>query len=164
LADAVQDANRAVFAAMDEDPLRRGMGSTVVALLLRGEGALWVNVGDSRLYRVDAGGVVQLSIDDVPDPGAGRWRSHLVTQCLGGGWSPGEIAPRTGELAAEPGSRWLLCSDGLTDMLDDAEIAAAIGDDDVASVEALFHAAMAAGGDDNISILLARVESDDGPR
>ena len=53
--------------------------------------------------------------------------------------------------------RYLICSDGLSDLLDPEAIAAHIGDDDAMSISALFEAAMAAGGGDNISIVLARV-------
>jgi serine/threonine protein phosphatase PrpC len=157
LAAALEAASRAIFEAMAEDRQRLGMGSTVVCLLLRPDSGLWANVGDSRLYQLDGGTLVQLSQDDVPDPGAGRRRSHLVTQCLGGGWSLQEIEPHTGRVTPAPGRRWLLCSDGVTDMLDDAAIAAALGDDDLASVDTLFGAAMAAGGADNVSLLLVRV-------
>jgi protein phosphatase len=164
LAAALEAASRAIFEAMAEDRQRLGMGSTVVCLLLRPDGGLWANVGDSRLYQLDAGGMAQLSLDDVPDPGAGRWRSHIVTQCLGGGWTPAEIAPHTGRVEPLPGRRWLLCSDGLTDMLDDAEIAAALGEDDPLSVQTLFAAALAAGGADNVSLLLVRVAAEGAAR
>lgn len=85
LAEAVHEANRAVFAVMAEDRRYHGMGTTVVGLLLAPAGGLWLNVGDSRLYRLDAGSVTRISVDDVPDPDAGAWRTHIVTQCLGGG-------------------------------------------------------------------------------
>ena len=57
-----------------------------------------------------------------------------------------------------PGWCYLLCSDGLTDMLDVATIEAMMAEDDVATVTALFERAMAAGGEDNMSIILVRVE------
>ena len=57
-------------------------------------------------------------------------------------------------------SRWLLCSDGLTDMLDDADIERALATNDEAAVRALFAAAMDAGGADNISIVLVSMNSE----
>jgi serine/threonine protein phosphatase PrpC len=55
------------------------------------------------------------------------------------------------------GARYLICSDGMTDLLAPPEIAAHLGDNDEASAQALFEAAMARGGDDNISLLLLRL-------
>jgi protein phosphatase len=131
------------------------MGTTVAGLVLCARRALWFNVGDSRVYLEHGGGIAQISIDDVP-PGP---RYGIITQTLGGCHSFFPISPHIGEEEFDgensiSGSRWLLCSDGLTDMLDDDEIAHAFGRDDEAAVQALFDAAMAAGGSDNISIIV----------
>jgi protein phosphatase len=154
---ALEDANAALYGAM-QDPNLFGMGTTVVGLVLAPR-LIWFNVGDSRLYRADGGTLRQLSTDDVP-PGP---RSGLLTQTLGGAFPPEAIDAHIGEQAFSP-ARFLLCSDGLTDMLDDAEIAACLDRPNAEAVPRLLEAAMAAGGRDNVSIVLVSVEAGGGPQ
>jgi PPM family protein phosphatase len=147
--------NAELYEAMQDDPSLAGMGTTVAGLVLCARRALWFNVGDSRVYLEHGGRIAQISVDDVP-PGP---RYGIITQTLGGCHSFFPISPHIGEEELDEenslsGSRWLLCSDGLTDMLDDDEIAHAFARDDEAAVRALFDAAMAAGGSDNISIIV----------
>ena len=160
LADLLGAVDQALFAAMRERPALHGMGSTVAGLHVGPGGLAVFNVGDSRVYRIEPSGLTQLSTDDTPGPKLddGRTAAYttpLLTQSLGGWQDPEGIAPH---VLREPApGRYLLCSDGLTDRLDPGAIADHIDDDDVASVVALFEAAMAAGGDDNISIVLVRL-------
>jgi serine/threonine protein phosphatase PrpC len=159
-AAALHDIDAALYRAMESDANLRGMGTTVVGLVLTEVGLVlaprlvWFNVGDSRLYRAGHDAVMQVSIDDTP---LGR-RSGLITQTLGGMWPPrghGEpIAPHVGEELLATPARYLLCSDGLTDMLDDADIAGCLALPDTEAVAQLFERAMRAGGMDNISIVL----------
>ena len=147
--------NAELYGAMQDDPSLAGMGTTVAGLVLCPRRALWFNVGDSRVYLEHGGRFTQISIDDVP-PGP---RYGIITQTLGGCHSFFPISPHIGEEDLDKensisGSRWLLCSDGLTDMLDDDEIAHVFARDDEAAVRTLFEAAMAAGGSDNISIVV----------
>jgi PPM family protein phosphatase len=153
VADELADINAELHQTMAAAPSLLGMGTTVVGLLLSTSRALWFNVGDSRLYRLREGRLEQLSIDDVP-PGV---RSGTITQALGGGYSFMPIAPHIGGQDLELPSRWLLCSDGLTDMLSDAEIARGLAASDEDALRALFTQAMEAGGADNISIILVSV-------
>jgi serine/threonine protein phosphatase PrpC len=129
-----------------------GMGTTIVGLVLA-DPLIWFNIGDSRLYRWRDGRLVQMSVDDTP-PGP---RSGLITQSLGGGL-PEAPVPHVGEIALTPPARFLLCSDGLTDMLDDDDIAACLMLDDTDAVLELFETAMSAGGVDNVSIVVGSVE------
>lgn len=155
----LRETNREFFDVMRGDPQRLGMGTTVVGILLREEGSLWFNVGDSRLYRYRDHFLRQLSIDDVLDPYAtNRRHSTTVTQTLGGAQTFLEVAPHIGTEPFVPGWRYLLCSDGLTEMLTIEAIEAAVSEDDAATVTALFEQAMATGGEDNISIILVRIE------
>ena len=142
-----------LYRAMAADPDLRGMGTTVVGLVLAPR-LVWFNVGDSRLYRCEAGGLVQMSIDDVP-PGP---RSGLLTQTLGGSFVQSEISPHAGEEPLNAADRFLLCSDGLTDMLASAEIEACMKHADFDAASMLFERAMRAGGADNVSIVIASVE------
>ncbi len=161
--DELADTRRAIetlravdselYRAMAADPELSGMGTTVVGLVLA-PNLVWFNVGDSRLYRCEAGRLVQMSIDDVP-PGP---RSGLLTQSLGGSFMRTEIAPHAGETPLAPAARFLLCSDGLTDMLEPAEIEECMAESDIDAVVQLFERAMRAGGADNVSIVVASVE------
>jgi serine/threonine protein phosphatase PrpC len=161
LADLLRAVDQALFATMRERPALEGMGTTVAGLHVAPSGLHVFNVGDSRAYRIEGAGLPQLSTDDTPGPklADGRTAAHttpLLTQSLGGWQDPGGVTPH---VLPEPApGRWLLCSDGLSDLLDPVAMAAHIEDDDAASVIALFEAAMAAGGDDNISIVLVRLQ------
>ena len=126
-------------------------------LLLTPNREVWFNVGDSRLYRDRGGAFDQLSIDDVP-PGP---RSGLITQTLGGAPFFVPIAPHSGGQELTLPSRFLLCSDGLTDMLEELQIETAMANPDEDAVHAMFAAAMQAGGADNISIMVVSVRAND---
>jgi serine/threonine protein phosphatase PrpC len=162
LKDLLRAIDQALFAAMRERPALHGMGSTVAGLHVAPSGLAVFNVGDSRVWRIAPTGLIQLSTDDTPGPklADGRTAAHttaLLSQSLGGWHDPDGIAPHVLPEPIEREGRYLICSDGLSDLLDPEAIAAHIGDDDAASVSALFEAAMAAGGGDNISIVLVRV-------
>jgi PPM family protein phosphatase len=165
MAQLLHEANDELFALMDRHPVWYGMGTTVAGVAVAPSGVVVFNVGDSRVYRVEAGALVQLSTDDTPGPKLpdGRtavYTSSIISQVLGGYApdQPGErIVPHVLSEPLAAGARYLICSDGLTDLLAPPEIAALLGDDDEASAQALFEAAMARGGDDNVSLLLLRV-------
>jgi len=145
--------NAELYQTMAAAPSFRGMGTTVAGLLLTTSRAIWFNLGDSRVYRHRDGRLDQLSVDHVP-PGA---RSGILTQSLGGGSVFMPVAPH---IAAEDQvlpSRWLICSDGLSDMLGVDEIEHAMAATDEEAVRTLFLETMDAGGDDNISIIVASV-------
>lgn len=139
---------------------------TIVAGLVLEQGRGWVfNVGDSRVYRFRDGFLTQLSTDDVPDPSYGDSgeprTSHRITQCLGVFSEPPE--PHIHRLTPADGDLFLLCSDGLTEMLNldtlEAVLAAGAPRDLGGTVANLAAAALTAGGFDNISIILARIET-----
>lgn len=138
-----------------------GMGTTVAGVLLNGDGNFWFNVGDSRTYRVEGGRLRQLSEDDspaLPPSGDGRpATTNFITQSLGGS-SGGTMVPHVGRDEAPDPSTWLMCSDGLSDLVstDEMERMMAEAGSDEAAVHALWQAAMEGGGKDNISIMFAR--------
>jgi serine/threonine protein phosphatase PrpC len=142
-----------LYQAMQADADLLGMGTTVVGLVLAPL-MVWFNVGDSRLYRYERGRLMQMSVDDTP-PGP---RSGLLTQSLGGALPPVAIVPHVGEAPLTSPARFLLCSDGLTDMLADDDIADCMTLSDADAVAEMFELAMRAGGYDNISIIIASVE------
>lgn len=136
------------------DRSRVGMGTTIVGLLLLHERLIWFNVGDSRLYRHGGGSLKQISVDDVPDL---KRRSHLITQSLGGTAAIQPLSPHTGEDDLPIPSRWLLCSDGLTDMAATDAMEKCMAASDLEATSKLFELAMRAGGHDNISIIVASI-------
>ena len=158
---AVKKANQAIYDAMSGEG-RRGMGATVAGVQIEGAVANWFNLGDSRVYLHRAGVLTQLSIDHVPQsdtsPKTGG-RSHLITRSLGGGYSFRDVWPASGRQDLEPGDLFLLCSDGLTDVVGDHEIAKAIrGHGSPANaVDALVNGVLSAGAPDNFSIALLQV-------
>jgi serine/threonine protein phosphatase PrpC len=159
IAALLRHVNGEIFTSMRENPRWLGMGTTVVGILLRPDGIIWFNLGDSRLYRYRDGFLRQLSLDDVPDPYAeDQQRSHRITQALGGASAFIEVTPHTGTEPLVSGWRYLLCSDGLTDMLIVETIETVMGEDDGTTVMTLFERAMAAGGEDNVSIVMVRIE------
>lgn len=153
IAAVLANINAELYQTMAAAPSFRGMGTTVAGLLLTTSRAIWFNLGDSRVYRHRAGRLEQISIDHVP-PGA---RSGILTQSLGGGSVFMPISPHIAAEDLAVPSRWLICSDGLSDMLSAGEIEHAMSADDEEAVRALFLQAMDAGGDDNISIIVASV-------
>jgi serine/threonine protein phosphatase PrpC len=159
LADLLRDVNAELFEAMREQPRLRGMGTTVAGVVIAPAGSLVFNVGDSRVYRIEGSALVQLSTDDTPGPKLADGRtaamtSNLVTQSLGGAYAEVGIEPHLLGVPPAARERYLLCSDGLSDLLTRDEIEAGLAADDRTSVQALFEAAMARGGRDNISIIM----------
>ncbi len=153
IATALAAINAELYRTMASAPELLGMGTTMVGLLLTASRVLWFNLGDSRIYRCRDGCLQQLSIDDVP-PGA---RTGVITQTLGGSHGLVPVRPHIGGEDLTLPSRFLLCSDGLTDMINVAEMEGAMAATDEDAVPALFTQAMQAGGADNISIIAVSV-------
>lgn len=163
VARAVDEADSAIHALSAADAALAGMGTTLVGLLLTPARLIWFNVGDSRLYQYREGFLRQVSVDDVPgggrQAGSGPRESHALSASLGG-FDRVRIAAHIGvEEPPAAASRWLMCSDGLTDMLSRAELEAAMAEDDLQAWLGLFAGAMEAGAEDNLSIVLVTVEA-----
>ena len=161
LAGLLRAVNDELFELMRARPGLAGMGTTVAGVVVLPAACLVFNVGDSRVYRSDAAGLVQLSTDDTPGPKLADGRtaaipSHLITQTLGGDFHD-EVVPHVLREPLDQPRRYLICSDGLSDLLGRDEIEALLADDLAASVTALFEAAMARGGRDNVSLILLEV-------
>jgi protein phosphatase len=171
LATALQQAHHQVLGAIREDGTLYGMGTTVVGFLLQGPVAAVAHVGDSRAYRLRNGRLELLTQDHtwVNEQvvagflSAEQARSHplknVITRALGG---EHEIVVDLREIEVAEGDLYLLCSDGLTSMLTDSEVSAALGREDglEAICRALVEAANARGGLDNITVVLVGVEAD----
>jgi PPM family protein phosphatase len=175
LITAVQAANDRVWARSERDPELAGMGTTVVAIGLVEEGGevrlAIVNVGDSRAYRLSQGELDQISDDhslvgELYREGrisAAEAQQHpqknIVTRAVGierfVDVDEFEVLPRSGD-------RYLLCSDGLTDEVDELEIShvlRTVDDPEDAAVE-LVRRANDGGGRDNITIVIVDVVDD----
>ena len=178
-AEAIDAANTAIYQASLGDPSLAGMGTTLVAACLLGGEAgdrlVVMNVGDSRAYRLRSGSLTQITEDHsmvaemvrrgelTPDEAESHQQRHVITRALGLG---PEVSADTFPVPVRQGDRVLLCSDGLTDELDDEEIARALSTivDPQAAAEDLVARANAHGGADNISVVLIDVLlADDGP-
>jgi serine/threonine protein phosphatase PrpC len=165
MASVLHEANHELFGLMTENPAWYGMGTTVAGVAITPAAVIVFNVGDSRVYRVKRCALVQLSTDDrpgpkLPDGRTAAFPGSSLSQVLGGfGSDPGEqMEPHVLSGPLEDGARYLICSDGLSDLLERRAMEGLLVDDDAASAQALFAAAMAQGGDDNISLLLVRLE------
>ncbi|MCX5208767.1 protein phosphatase 2C domain-containing protein [Kitasatospora sp. NBC_00240] len=162
--ELLREINAELYALAEADPGCAGAGTTTVGLWLTPRRMSWFNVGDSRLYREDGGRLGQVSVDDSPvagrgGPGRTPEVTNLVLQTLGGAQRFEPVHPHTGTERYVPGSRWLICSDGLSDLVDVAAMELILAEnagDDVRAVKALWVAAMNAGGRDNITALLVR--------
>jgi protein phosphatase len=165
LADAVRTANQRIRAAAQADPELAGMGTTLTAMRVTGDHLELVHIGDSRAYRWRDATLTQLSRDDtfvqgLVDQGlisAAQAREHpqrsLVTQAMNGS----EIRPSYTTVRPRAGDRYLLCSDGLSDYVDDEAIARALaaGGEPDECARQLVDLALAAGAPDNVSVVVA---------
>ena len=155
-------ANDSVFEAMFDGIGKPAMGTTVVGAVLSGEDAIVFNLGDSRAYLMGRDGLVQLSVDDTLGVADGRpgERSHGLTQCLGGTTTRRPIWPHIKRVPLASADVLLFCSDGLTDMLEDNEIGGVLARHPTNPAEELAAAALAAGGRDNVTVVVIGAEKE----
>ncbi|HEX9888910.1 MAG TPA: protein phosphatase 2C domain-containing protein [Nitriliruptorales bacterium] len=154
LVDAIDRANRDVLDDASEHEDRQGMGSTVVACHVTWDGiAVIAHSGDSRAYLLRHDAVARLTHDHVRV----AKRRRLLTRCVG---RQRGAAPDVIEVVTEPGDRLLLCSDGLTDMLEDGVITWLLRSAQAAqdAADQLVAAALEAGGRDNVTVIVVDVD------
>lgn len=158
----IEDANRHLYELMHQHEEALGMGSTLVGAVLTAGQLLTFNIGDSRCYLLSAGQLVQLSHDDVPEAESSHFgprRSHALTQALGGSSFPIVVEPHISvDPPLAPGETLLLCSDGLTDMVNSEVIGNTMraANDPLQVTRKLAAKAFSGGARDNISVLVAR--------
>ena len=139
------------------NPEMSEMGTTLVGVVYYNGKYYWLNCGDSRLYRFRDGVLPQISVDQSLNTLKGEKRhSNILTNCIGGGslHSYLDIYEFTDEVL--PGDVYMLCSDGLSDMVPDADIERMMSDG--ATANDLCEAAIVAGGYDNVSVCIFKVE------
>jgi PPM family protein phosphatase len=170
LVTAIKLANLRIHEKAQRDPACKGMGTTIVSALFRDDGIIVGHVGDSRLYRVRDGLISQLTEDHslindyikmkrMTAEEAASWpHKNVIVRALGMKESVQvdvhSDAPRLGDC-------YLLCSDGLSGMITDETIRDIVLDerDLDRAAERLITAANDAGGKDNITVVLARIEA-----
>jgi len=173
LRGAVVEANRRICDSIRLHEERRGMGTTVVALVHSGEDAVVGHVGDSRLYLLRDDEFVRMTSDHswvneqvklglMNDDTAQRHpMRNIVTRALG---SRPDVLVDLTSLQVQPGDVFLLCSDGLNTMLADEQIHAILlahRHDPEAACRALVAEANRHGGDDNVTVVVACVAEDE---
>ncbi|MDR2715432.1 MAG: Stp1/IreP family PP2C-type Ser/Thr phosphatase, partial [Coriobacteriaceae bacterium] len=175
LGTAVVEANRAVLQAVADGTGKPGMGTTMTAAVLEGERLVIAHVGDSRAYLFYQGKLQQITRDhslmaDMIEAGqltVEEARVHpsrsIITRALG---SDPNVLPDIYEINVETGDRLLICTDGLSGMLTDDLIEKELlqEPDPQLCANNLVNAALAAGGHDNVTVVVAEVSGLSEPR
>jgi len=171
LLDAMQGVNDAILDLARQVPEYHGMGTTLVVGLFQPRHLIYAHVGDSRLYRLRQGRLDQLTVDhtllqelvklgefvSTEEAMAAGVPQNVLSRAFG---SESSVEIDVAEIDTQPEDLYLFCSDGLTGMLPDAEIAAILQGpegDLMARVDSLVECACERGGVDNVSVILARV-------
>lgn len=166
LPEAFNKANREVFAASRRLEGCNGMGTTLLAASFQSDSAHVGHIGDSRLYRFAAGMIAPLTTDHVlaaamaaENPGAAvpSYSHHMLTKSLG---TAPDCQPDFFAIRLAAGEIYLLCLDGLCDMLNDRATTAILSrtaGDPEACADALIEACLERGGRDNISLILVSI-------
>lgn len=161
----VQEIQATLREYVQADPERAGMGTTWTSAHLMPPHALVVHIGASRAYLMHEGELRQVTrdetmaqefIDSGMKPEKVKKFRHLLLNSLGG--DKDHVTAQIHQLQIGPGDQVLLCTDGLTEMVSDEEIAAALrkAASPQAACDALVAAALARGGTDNVTVVLAR--------
>ncbi|MBQ7841389.1 MAG: Stp1/IreP family PP2C-type Ser/Thr phosphatase [Lachnospiraceae bacterium] len=172
LVDAIRHANHCVWSAAQEDERLSGMGTTVVAATFDGSTLTVANVGDSRLYIADEKEIRQITQDHslveemVRFGGISREQArrhpdrNIITRAVG---VEDDLKVDCFFAPLKQGDKVLLCSDGLTNMLEDEEIKAILNEDSEIEVRALklVETANDHGGRDNIAVIIMEPFSDE---
>jgi len=172
VSEILQRLNRRLCERGQKETEFAAMGATVAGIGCGGRGLFAFNVGDSRVYRLHGDKLAQLTRDDseaedlidqgllARNEGARPGFLHALTQAIGGREEVIDIETHTHPLHVDKPTRYLICTDGLTDMLVTREIEKILVHKhkaDAAAV-ALFEKAMAAGGVDNITVAVIDIE------
>jgi PPM family protein phosphatase len=175
LKEALRGANRTIFERTLAEVDKQGMGTTASVLMLSGSRYLIGQIGDSRVYRVRNGTLQQLTKDHsyvqeqvdagyiTPEQARYHPYSNVITRCVG---ASRDVEPDTYSGDVESGDVFLVASDGLTGMVDDARLQQILSSraSPGRAVDALITEANGRGGLDNITAVVVQVLSTDDPR
>ncbi len=169
LTEAIETANRSIYAAAKQDQEKHKMGTTIVVALVYGPNAYISHAGDSRAYLARNATLIRLTEDDswaeqfgMANPakkgnGGKGPIDHILTKSVG---RDADLDPSFKEISIEPDDWILLCSDGLWNMVEDSqilEILEASQNDANLAANNLLNAANTAGGEDNIAIVTIKI-------
>jgi len=168
LQSAAKLANYTVFDQAQQFEEFDGMGTTLVAVLVRGKKATLVNVGDSRAYAINADGIHQITTDHslvqmmvdrgelTPETAKNYPGKNLITRAIG---TEPTVACDLSHLDVAKGDCFLLCSDGLSNMMDDQEILFEVvhGENPETCCQRLLGIARDRGAPDNVTGVLIRI-------
>jgi PPM family protein phosphatase len=165
ICDLIQEANRRVYDRSSTDPTTSGMGTTITVALVENGNVAFGHVGDSRAYLIRERRMEQITEDHSlvnelmksgklsREEAEAHPQRSVITRALG---TDPDVDVDTFTIAAQAGDVFLLCSDGLTDMLDEGEILELVErnrSDIDAALKALVRAANRSGGEDNITVV-----------
>jgi protein phosphatase len=167
--EAVERACISIFNAAQEDPRLAGMGTTVIALLINDDQAFFAHVGDSRAYLVRGDFIQQISEDHslvneqikagmlTPEEAKHSRYRNIITRSVG---FEEEVQVDVMGLQAEPGDTFILCSDGLANMVEDEEIRDVVLRSELAEApRKLVELANERGGDDNVTVVVVQAKA-----
>jgi serine/threonine protein phosphatase PrpC len=171
LARILREANRRIYELAVKDESHRGMGTTLTAAKVHGDEISLAHVGDSRAYVLRRGELEQLTSDHSlvaelersgqisPEAAENHPQRSIITRALG---PEPDVDVDTYTVTGKDGDVFLLCSDGLTSMISDEEVASILRSADSldTTAEALVRAANQSGGKDNITVVLFRLAAD----
>ena len=166
--ELMQEANRRIMETVEKEPDLEGMGTTLTAACVRDGTVCWAHVGDSRLYLFRGDELQQITEDDTmagflfsegeltKEEARVHPGNKLVFQCIGGS---GEFEAETGNFKVEAGDLLIFSTDGLHDEVPEEEIVSALRSDKNLEEKTndLLSAALAAGGRDNIAVVMVEV-------
>ena len=167
---AILQAHHYIAEMASKIPSRYGMGTTLTALILKQDEGILAHVGDSRCYRLREGVFEQLSRDHTlvarlveqgiltPEQAKYHPQRNVIRQAVGVADPSEPLEPDIETFPLQEGDLYLLCSDGLTDLVDDAEIEAILRDEPpTRAAWRLVDRALANGGRDNITVVLVQI-------
>jgi PPM family protein phosphatase len=174
--ELIQEANRRVYQRQSQDASASGMGTTMTVALVEDARVAIGHVGDSRAYLIRDGGLEQLTEDHSlvaelvrsgklsPEEAEDHPQRSVITRALG---TDPDVDVDTFSVETKPGDLFLLCSDGLSSMIDDdailREVERSRGDLDTAA-QALVRAANKGGGEDNITVVFFEITDSEEPQ
>jgi PPM family protein phosphatase len=168
----IQEANRRVHERAIADPATSGMGTTMTVALVEGTNVTFGHVGDSRAYRYRDGSIEQITEDHSlvnellksgklsPEEADTHPQRSVITRAVG---TDPDVDVDSFTIAAEVGDVFLICSDGLTDMVDDEDIRSVLEkfhNDLDRATKSLVSAANRGGGEDNITVVAFEIAED----
>ncbi len=172
--DLIQEANRRVYARSSTDPKTSGMGTTITVALVENGDVAFGHVGDSRAYLIRDGRMEQVTEDHSlvnelmksgklsPEEAEAHPQRSVITRALG---TDPDVDADTFTIEARVGDVFLLCSDGLTDMVGEREIQELVErnrEDINAALKSLVKAANRSGGEDNITVVAFEIAEEQG--